>query len=91
MAAGGQLVVPANTGSTESSLVPQHNNGHLRGLHPLKGLFTVDAVDENKAICKRVVMPRELHPVPEPAGVIEADLLPRATRQDNMYQVANVV
>lgn len=51
----------------------------LEGLHPLKGLFTVNAVDENKAICKSVVVSRKLHPIPEPAGVIEANLLSSAT------------
>lgn len=51
----------------------------LEGLHPLKRLFTVNAVDKYKAIGKSVVMARKLHPIPEPAGVIEAHLLSCAT------------
>lgn len=51
----------------------------LEGLHPFKGLFTVNAVDKYEAICKSVVVSRKLHPIPESAGVIEADLLSCAT------------
>lgn len=71
-------------------LVTEYNNGHLflvsvtvyvlfECLHSFEGLFTVDAVNEYEAVCERVVVSRELHPVTESAGVIEAHLLPCAT------------
>lgn len=56
-------------------LVSMTVNVLLQCFHPLKRLFIINAIDEDKTICKSVVMSRKLHSITKTAGVIKANLL----------------